>query len=94
MKMQKRVACIVLVIVVGPAAVVLSLIPFFTPIMMFMRIAVGSPPLWEVALSLFLLTATVVLMSRVAAKLFRVSILSFGRAPSWKQVWAMLREPE
>ncbi len=78
----------------GDLAVVLSLIPFFTPIMMFMRIALGSPPMWQVALSLVLLSGTVLLMARITGKLFRVSILSFGKAPSWKQVWAMLRSPE
>ena len=78
----------------GQLAVVLSLIPFFTPIMMFMRIALGSPPLWQVVLGLVLLSATVLLMARLTGKLFRISILSFGKTPSWKQVWAMLRAPE
>jgi ABC-2 type transport system permease protein len=78
----------------GNLAVVFSLIPVFTPIMMFMRIALGSPPLWQVLLSLVLLAGTVLLMAKVTGKLFRLSILSFGKSPSWKQVAAMVRSPE
>ncbi|HKI85080.1 MAG TPA: ABC transporter permease [Candidatus Krumholzibacteria bacterium] len=78
----------------GSIAVVFSLIPVFTPIMMFVRIALGNPPLWQIILSLVLLAATVGFMAKVTGKLFRLSILSFGKSPSWKQVVRMLRSPE
>ncbi len=78
----------------GSLAVVFSLIPVFTPIMMFVRIALGNPPLWQIILSLILLGGTVVLMAKVTGKLFRLSILSFGKSPSWRQVLRMLRSPE
>ena len=78
----------------GTLAVVFSLIPVFTPIMMFIRITMGSPPLWQVVLSLVLLAGTVLFMAKLTGKLFRLSILSFGKAPSWRQVIAMLRSPE
>ncbi len=78
----------------GTLAVVFSLIPVFTPIMMFIRIAMGSPPLWQVLVSIALLAVTVALMAKLTGKLFRLSILSFGKAPSWRQVLEMLRSPE
>ena len=43
----------------APAVVWTSLIPFFAPIVMYTRIVVQTPPLWQIALSLFLLIATV-----------------------------------
>jgi len=72
----------------------LSLVPFFTPILMFTRVSMGSPAAWEVILSLLLLAGTVLLMARLSGKLFRLAILSFGKAPGWRQVWEMLRSPE
>jgi len=78
----------------GTLAVVFSLIPVFTPIMMFIRIVLGTPPLWQVLLSIVLLALTGVLMAKITGKLFRLSILSFGKAPNWRQVVHMLRSPE
>ena len=76
------------------AAMVLSLIPLFTPILMFIRIVVGDPDLWQVLLSVALLAGTVFLLLKVAGKLFRMSILHFGKAPSWAEVLRMLRAPD
>ena len=72
----------------------LSLIPLFTPILMFIRIVIGDPALWQVLLSLVLLTGTVVFMLMLTGKLFRLSILHFGKAPGWKEVMRMLSSPE
>lgn len=77
----------------GPA-MVLSMIPLFTPILMFIRVVVGDPALWQVLLSIVLLAGTVALLLRVAGKLFRMSILHFGKAPSWAEVFRMLRAPD
>lgn len=72
----------------------LSLIPLFTPILMFIRIVIGDPALWQVLLSVVLLAATVFLLMRLSGKLFRMSILHFGKAPGWKDVVRMLSSPE
>jgi len=77
----------------GPP-MVMSLIPFFTPILMFIRVMVGDPALWQVILSIVLLVITVILLMRLAGKLFRMSILHFGKAPSWGEVLRMLRAPD
>ena len=63
-------------------ATVLSLIPVFTPITMFMRMIVSEPPLWQVAISVVLSIATVVAFFWMTAKIFRVGILSYGKRPS------------
>lgn len=60
-------------------SVVLSLIPPFTPIIMYMRICSQMPPLWQVALSIALLLASVLGMAWLAARIYRVGVLMYGK---------------
>lgn len=68
-------------------ATVVSLIPLFTPMVMFMRISVLTPPAWQIALSLLLLGGTIWLFFRAAAKVFRLGILMYGKRPSVREIW-------
>lgn len=70
----------------GSTSVILSLIPFFAPIIMFMRICVLMPPSWQVALSIGLLGLTVVAMVWLAAKIYRIGILMYGKKPSLPEI--------
>ncbi len=72
-------------------AVILSLVPFFSPIIMFMRISVSNPPLWQVLLSWALLIGTIWLANKAAGKLFRAGILLYGAAPTWGTLARALR---
>lgn len=67
----------------APLAVVLSLIPMFTPILMFMRVIMDTPPLWQIGLSWVLMGLTIMLFARLSGKLFRVGMLMHGAAPTW-----------
>lgn len=67
-------------------AVVMSMIPFFSPIVMFMRTAVLAPPAAEIAVSMALCAATILLLLFLAARIYRVGILSSGRRPPFKQL--------
>ncbi len=71
-------------------AVVVSLIPIFTPMVMFMRICVQMPPVWQIALSIVLTLGTTWLIFRGAAKIFRVGILMYGKRPTIPEIlrWA------
>jgi ABC-2 type transport system permease protein len=73
------------------AALVTSLIPFFTPMVMFMRISVLTPPFWQIALSIVLTAGTVWLLFRGAAKVFRVGILMYGKRPTIPEIWRWAR---
>lgn len=64
-------------------SVVLSLIPLFAPVLMFMRVCVQTPPLWQLVLSWVLLLGAILLAARMSGKLFRVGILLYGAAPTW-----------
>lgn len=70
----------------GTLAVVLSLIPFFTPILMIARIAATSVPIWQIALSVILLGLTFLLSLYIAAKIYRVGILMYGKKPTFKDL--------
>src|SRR5262249_37155572 len=60
-------------------ATVLSMIPLFTPITMFVRVLLSDPPFWQVGLSIVLTTLTIWFFFWAAAKIFRVGILSYGK---------------
>jgi ABC-2 type transport system permease protein len=61
---------------------VLSLIPFFTPLVMTARVNVLMPPLWEVWLGILLLAATSIASGWAAAKIFRYALLMTGKRPT------------
>ncbi len=69
----------------GPLAFWSSLIPFTSPIVMMMRIPFGVP-VWEKLLSIVLLYGTFILISMLAAKIYRVGILMYGKKPSIKEM--------
>ncbi len=74
----------------GPLAFWASLIPFSSPIVMMVRIPFGIP-LWEKLLSVVLLYGTFILISIVAAKIYRVGILMYGKKPSIKEMIKWVR---
>ncbi|NOZ55357.1 MAG: ABC transporter permease [Calditrichaeota bacterium] len=72
-------------------SVVLSLVPFFAPILMFLRIAVDPPALWQVALSVVLLVLTIWGAIWVVGRIFRVGILMTGKRPTLPEILRWLR---
>jgi len=70
----------------------MSLIPFFTPIVMFARIAVSDPIIPSGAyLSIFTMLVSVVLTIWVVSKIYRVGILMYGKKPSLKEALKWVR---
>jgi ABC-2 type transport system permease protein len=72
-------------------SVVLSMIPFFSPILMIFRITLETPPLWQIALSLGLLIATTLGVVWFSARIYRVGILMYGKRPSLVEIFRWLR---
>ena len=66
---------------------VLSQIPLLTPTMMALRLSIQAPDLWEIALSLVTLSASIVGMMWIAAKVFRIGILLTGKRPNLKEMY-------
>ncbi len=72
-------------------SIVLSLIPFFAPILMLLRICVLLPPLIQIAGSIVILLLTIFLMLWLTAKIYRVGILMYGKRPSFQEIVKWIR---
>lgn len=71
-------------------SMVLSFIPFFSPVVMMLRAAITDVPLWEMLTSFGLLVVTFITTIWVAGRIYRVGILSYGKTPSLREFakWA------
>jgi ABC-2 type transport system permease protein len=69
----------------------LSLIPLFSPVIMFLRVLLGDPPLWQVWLSILMTSLLIWGMFWATAKIFRIGILSYGKRPTARELWAWLK---
>ncbi len=67
-------------------SVVTSMIPLFSPILMVLRIAITSVPVWEIATAFVLLIGTFVGTIWVAGRIYRVGILSYGKTPGFREL--------
>ena len=74
----------------GTLARVLSLFPFTSPLLMFMRISVQPPPAWEIALSIGILLVSIWGVAWFAGRVYRVGILMYGKKPTLPEIirWA------
>ena len=74
-------------------AIVSSFVPFSSPVSMMVRLPMGVP-WWHVALSMVLLAATAVLLVLLAARVYRVAILMYGKRPSAREIMRWLLKPD
>lgn len=75
----------------GLTATVVTMLPFWSALLMPMRYLLGGASLAEVAISLAILVASTVLVSRAAAKIYRVGVLMYGKRPGMKELVRWLR---
>ncbi len=75
----------------GTLARVISLIPFCTPLIMYLRISLATPPAWEIALSIVLMIATIYALLWIASRIYRVGILMYGKRPSLPELLRWLK---
>ncbi|HTU71684.1 MAG TPA: ABC transporter permease [Candidatus Baltobacteraceae bacterium] len=72
-------------------AVVTSYVPLLAPFVMFTRIAVSNVPVWQIAVSIAINLAALYVIAVFAGKIYRVGMLLYGRSPSLRQVWSVIR---
>ncbi|HTY06155.1 MAG TPA: ABC transporter permease [Gemmatimonadales bacterium] len=72
-------------------SVTLSMIPFTSPIAMPVRWAAGNLPVSEVLISLAILAVSIVGVTWVAARIYRVGILMTGKRPNPKELLRWIR---
>lgn len=76
----------------GTLATTLSMIPFFTPVLMFARVAAGGVPVWQIAASLVLMVVAIGGVAWVAGRIYKVGILMQGKRPTFPELWRWIRE--
>ena len=77
---------------VSSISTVLSFIPPMTPMVMILRIAARPDlPVIEIALSLLVLLVSVLAVVWLAARVFRVGVLMYGKPPGLKEIVRWLR---
>jgi ABC-2 type transport system permease protein len=69
-----------------------SMIPFFSPITMMVRIVAQTPPFWQIALSFLIGCCTVVLLIWLAARIYRIGMLMYGKRATIPEVLRWLRQ--
>ncbi|WP_299051216.1 ABC transporter permease [uncultured Polaribacter sp.] len=74
----------------GPISVAFSYIPLTSPIVMLMRVPFGVS-WYELLISMMLLIITFVFMVWLAAKIYRVGILMYGKKPTYKDLYKWLK---
>jgi ABC-2 type transport system permease protein len=75
----------------GPVGFWLSIIPFTSPVAMVSRVCFGVNT-WELLLSMFLLIISSFFTIKLAAKIYRIGILSYGNKTSFKTMLKWLKE--
>ncbi|HEX6923718.1 MAG TPA: ABC transporter permease [Bacillales bacterium] len=65
---------------------VTSFIPFFAPLTMFLRVGMIAVPWWQVAISIALLVATILLFIGVGSRVYRGGVLMYGKSTSWRNL--------
>jgi ABC-2 type transport system permease protein len=75
----------------GTVAQVLTLIPFSSPVLMPMRYLLGGAQTGDLVASIAILIAAIAAAVWVAARIYRVGILSHGKRPSMKELARWIR---
>lgn len=63
-----------------------SFIPFVSPVSMIVRVGIGEPPVWEIAVSLVVLAVAIFLFGWLSAKIYRTGVLLYGKRPTFKEL--------
>ena len=77
----------------SPFSFWVSMVPFFAPITMLVRIMTQTPPGWQIALSLAIGFATVALLVWLAGRVYRVGMLMYGKRATIPEVLKWIRRP-
>ncbi len=75
----------------APLSVWMSMVPLFAPILMYLRVVVETPPLWQIGLCIALLLATVWGVVALCSRIYRVGILMYGKRPTLPEIVKWVR---
>ncbi|HSE31251.1 MAG TPA: ABC transporter permease [Pyrinomonadaceae bacterium] len=69
-----------------------SIIPFFASITMLVRIVAQTPPFWQIALALLLQVATILGLLWIAARIYRIGMLMYGKKATIPEIVRWVRQ--
>jgi ABC-2 type transport system permease protein len=75
----------------GSTTAIMTMVPFWSSMLMPMRYVLGGATLGEVAISLLILVVSTIVIARLAAKIYRVGVLMYGKRPSVQELIRWLR---
>lgn len=70
----------------SPFIVITSYIPFFTPMIMFLRVGMLNIPVWEASLAIAILVGTIIFLAVFGARVYRGGVLMYGKSNSFKDI--------
>jgi ABC-2 type transport system permease protein len=75
----------------GGISVFFSIFPFTASLVMFLRITVSEPPIWQVLLSVGVMITTTFAIAWFAGRIYRVGILMYGKKPTIPEILRWVR---
>jgi ABC-2 type transport system permease protein len=63
-----------------------SYIPFFTPMVMFLRVGMLNIPAYEPIIGIAVLLITIILLGIFGARVYRGGVLMYGKSNSYKDI--------
>jgi ABC-2 type transport system permease protein len=69
-----------------------SIVPLSSPVIMPVRIVSQAPPFWQIGLSLMIGFGMVILLTWLAARIYRIGMLMYGKRATIPEVWRWLRQ--
>ena len=78
----------------GTLAIAFSIIPFFAPMIMMVRLCAVDVPAYQLILSMVLLVFSFLGMIWVSGRIYRIGILMYGKKPTYKEIirWAFSKD--
>jgi ABC-2 type transport system permease protein len=75
-------------------SVILSMIPFMTPVVMFMRVTLAEVPPWQIGTSIAIMLFSILGVAWLSGKIYRVGILMYGKKPTLGEILKWMRHGE
>lgn len=77
----------------SPAMQVLTYFPYTAPFITMVRLTLVSVPPYEIVLSMAILVVSIAILTRLAARIFRMGMLTYGKRAGIRDVWRFIRTP-
>lgn len=74
-----------------PLMIITSYIPFTAPMSMFARVTMSDVAAWEIIVSVAVQIVSIYILGRLAAAIYRIGVLLYGKPPKLREVFKMLK---